>query len=68
VLETLAVTTDGRLSVVKVDVDVAPSLARRFEVQSIPTLVVLVGGVEQARYIGARSIEALQGELEPFLA
>jgi thioredoxin-like negative regulator of GroEL len=35
--------------VVKVDVDVAPRLSARFRVTSVPTLVVLRGGVEVER-------------------
>lgn len=67
VLDRVATDTDGHLSVAKVDVDAHPGLARRFAVQSIPTLVVLVDGVEQARYVGARSDGQLREELGAFL-
>jgi thioredoxin 2 len=52
-LEKLAQESAGRVKLVKVNVDSAPNLARRFEAQSIPTLVVLNSGREVARQIGA---------------
>jgi len=35
---------DGRLKVVKVDVDKAPGTAAKFAVMSVPTLVLFLGG------------------------
>lgn len=43
----------GRLKVVKVNVDDAPALAARFEVQSIPMLLLLRDGKVVDRQIGA---------------
>jgi thioredoxin 2 len=43
----------GRLKVVKVDVDEAPSVSARFAVQGIPTLLVLRDGQPVARQVGA---------------
>jgi len=43
----------GRLKVVKVNVDDAPDVSRRFEARSIPTLLVLRGGRVVARQVGA---------------
>lgn len=37
---------------VKVDVDVSPELARKYEIMSIPTLVVIKDGKEQKRSVG----------------
>lgn len=48
----------------KVDVDAEGELARRFGVMSIPTLVVLKGGVETARAVGARPKAAILALLE----
>jgi thioredoxin 2 len=43
----------GSFVFAKVDTEAEPGLARRFDVQSIPTLVVLRGGVEAGRVTGA---------------
>lgn len=43
----------GRLKVVKVDVDQAPEISQRFGVRGIPTLVLLEGGRERDRLVGA---------------
>jgi thioredoxin 2 len=43
----------GRLKVVKVDVDEAPAISQRFGVRGIPTLVLLAGGRERDRLVGA---------------
>ncbi|WP_084965492.1 thioredoxin [Thermoactinospora rubra] len=53
VLEDLARELAGRIKLVKVDVDASPSLARRFEVQHIPTLMILRHGQVAARRAGA---------------
>lgn len=52
-LEQVARERVGRVLVAKVDTDRAPALAQRFRVASIPTLVLLRGGVEVARETGA---------------
>jgi thioredoxin 2 len=52
-LEKLAGELAGRLKLVKVNADDNPDVSRRFEVQSIPTLVLLVRGEEVDKKIGA---------------
>ena len=49
----------GRLKVVKVDVDGAPRVSARFGVQGVPTLLLLRGGTEVARQVGAQPADAL---------
>ena len=63
-LEKLAREMAGRVKLVKINVDEAPSLARRFAVQGIPTLVVMQGPHETARQTGAAPEHALRGWLE----
>ena len=53
VLERLAAKYAGRMKLVKVNVDVAPRTAQRFEARSIPTLALLRGGREVDRTVGA---------------
>jgi len=53
VLARLAHERAGQVKLVKVDVDKAPELSQRFDVQAIPTLLVLHGGAVVARQTGA---------------
>ncbi len=68
VLEDLAQRHAGRLKVVKVDVDANPGVAARAGAQSIPLLVVLEGGEEKDRIVGALPRSALEQRLAPLLS
>ena len=46
-------TTQGRLTVAKVDVDASPELAQRYGIQSIPTLILFRGGRVVDKRLGA---------------
>ncbi|MDI5974365.1 thioredoxin [Streptomyces sp. SL13] len=59
-LEQVAEDRAGRLKLVKVDIDKSPVLARRFEVQAVPTLLVLDHGRPIARRTGAAPANALR--------
>ena len=67
-LESLARQFANRIKLVKVNVDHAPGLSRRFEVQSIPTLLVLRGTEVIGRKIGADTEASLRTWLEQSLA
>ena len=64
VLDRLARERSGRVKLVKVDVDSAPVLSRRFDVQAIPTLLVIKDGAVVARQAGAPSAAALRDWLD----
>jgi thioredoxin 2 len=49
----------GQLKVLKVNVDDAPGVARRFTVRGVPTLLMLRDGAEVARQVGAVPAAAL---------
>ncbi|HEY1155219.1 MAG TPA: thioredoxin [Arthrobacter sp.] len=68
VLDKLARERPGKLKLVKVDVDKSPGLSRRFDVQAIPTLMVLVDGKVAARQAGAAPAEVLRSWLDKALA
>jgi len=51
------------ITIAKVNVDNAASLAQRYRVMSIPTLLVFNGGEEQKRLVGAQSKAKLIEEL-----
>jgi thioredoxin 1 len=46
---------DGKLTVVKLDIDENPEAAARFDVLSIPTVILFAGGQARETVIGARS-------------
>jgi thioredoxin 2 len=66
-VERLAGEFAGRLKVVKLDVDTAPQIAGRFEVQGIPLLVAMRDGQEVDRRVGAQPEAMLRGWLEPLI-
>jgi thioredoxin 2 len=67
-LERLAHAYAGRIKLVKVDVDRAPGLSRRFEVRAVPTLLVLDRGRVVARQAGAAPESALRRWLDDGLS
>ncbi len=60
VLEQLARENAGRLKLVKVNSDIAPSTSSRFDVQAIPTLVLMKSGAVLARQVGAAPANTLR--------
>jgi thioredoxin 2 len=66
-LERLARQHAGHLKLVKVNVDEAPDIARRFAVQGIPTLLILNRGQVVARQTGAPPEQMLETWLEQAL-
>ena len=47
----------GRVKVAKVDIDEHPSLAERYDVQSIPTLLLFKDGKITARDVGTKPLK-----------
>jgi thioredoxin 2 len=58
----------GKVKLVKVDVDRAPMLSQRYDVQAIPTLLVLRGAEVIARQTGAAPAKLLREWLDRALA
>ena len=67
VLEESADEQVGSLKIAKVNVDDAPDLAQRFEVMSIPTLILFKDGQPVKRIVGAKGKPALLAELSEFI-
>jgi len=59
-LEQLATERAGSLKLVKVNVDKAPQISQRFEVQAVPTLLITKNGEILARRAGAAPVAALR--------
>ena len=57
----------GKWLVAKVNTEIAQSLARRFRINAIPTMVLLKGGHEVTRQVGAMAAPAIRKFLSPHL-
>jgi thioredoxin 1 len=68
VLEEMASERGDQLKIVKLNVDDNQQTAARFEVLSIPTMILFKHGQVAAKVIGAMPKKRLEAELEPALA
>ena len=53
-LEKLATEYDGKVKVVKLNIDEAPGIASKYGIMSIPTIGLFIDGDVKAQVIGAR--------------
>jgi thioredoxin 1 len=53
-LEKIATEYEGKVTVVKVNIDQAPSIAAKYGIMSIPTIALFVDGEVKSQVIGAR--------------
>ena len=67
VLEEIAVEQGGRVTIAKLNIDENPDIARRFDVMSIPTLLLFRDGELVNRSVGAKGKNALLQEIDPHL-
>ena len=66
ILEEIAVEQEN-IKIAKVNVDDSPDLARRYEIMSIPALIVFENGERAKKLIGAKPKGALLEEIGEFL-
>jgi thioredoxin 2 len=66
-VDALAGELAGRVRVTKLNVDENPATANRFDIRSIPTLLVMVRGREVDRIVGALPKDAIRARLEQAL-
>lgn len=59
-IEKLAETHNGKLKVVKVNVDENQSLAMKYNVTAVPTLVLFKGGQTVKQTVGGKSLQDLE--------
>ena len=64
VLDQVAAAVDGKASVVKMNVDVAQNLAKRFAVRSLPALYILKDGEIVKQFTGIQDKAKLIREIE----
>jgi thioredoxin 1 len=67
ILDEIAADNPGKIRIAKVNIDENLDLARRFDVMSIPTMILFKDGQPQLRMIGAKGKGQLLQELHPFL-
>jgi thioredoxin 2 len=63
-IDQLARELDGRVKIAKLNIDENQATANRFGVRSIPTLLVLKGGVEVDRLVGVQPKQEIVRRLE----
>ena len=68
VVDELAGDYEGKVKIVKLNVDESPETAQKFGVMSIPTLVFVKDGAEVDRLTGALPKEALAEKLDAVAA
>ena len=67
ILEQVAAQHQGRLKIIKIDVDRNPAAAQQFRVQGIPTLILFHKGQPVWRKSGVVAAPQLNQVVEPFL-
>ena len=67
VLEEIANENPGKIRIAKLNVDENLEISRRFQVMSIPTLILFKDGEPQKRLVGAKGKSQLVQELEQYL-
>ena len=63
IIDELASEYEGRVTVAKVDIDSEGALATRYDITSIPTIILFKNGVEAKRFVGVQPKETYQAEL-----
>ncbi|MEP6976800.1 MAG: thioredoxin [Thermoleophilia bacterium] len=66
-LEELEAEAPGRLAFAKLDIDANPGIASRYDVLSIPTVIVFDSGEPRATITGARPRKHFERVLAPWL-
>ncbi len=67
ILDEIVADNAGKLRLGKINIDENLELARRFEVMSIPTMILFKDGEPTLRIVGAKGKGQLLQELHPYL-
>ena len=67
ILDEIAGEQAGKLTIAKLNVDDNPEISRRFDVMSIPTLILFKDGKPEKRFVGAKGKGQLLEELSAYL-
>ncbi len=66
-LESVAADYEGKVKVVKLNIDDNPSIAAQYQVMSIPTLLFFKGGKVESQVIGLVGKDKIAGKIEAML-
>lgn len=66
IVEKVAEGIDGKAVIAKLDVDKAKKTAQKFNIQSIPTLLIFKDGKEVKKFVGVTNAEILLEALKSF--
>jgi thioredoxin 1 len=64
ILDMLAKELEGRVTVVKVDVDESQSIATQYDISSVPTLLLFKDGELKHRMVGLKDFATLKSLIE----
>jgi len=67
IIDQLSVELQGKMKIAKVNVDEASELAGKFNVMSIPTMLVFKGGQPVDQWVGAMPKDKLLAKINPYL-
>ena len=68
ILEMLSKELEGRVRVIKVDVDQSQSIATQYDISSVPTLLLFKDGQLKHRVVGLKDFATLKGIIEELQA
>ncbi|MCP5469650.1 MAG: thioredoxin [Chlamydiales bacterium] len=67
IVEELAQEMSGKITVAKVDTDQSVNVAAKFEVTSIPTIIIFKGGALVKRVVGLKDLDTLRNMINELL-
>lgn len=67
ILAELAQELADKFTLAKLDVDAEPAIAAKYQIMSIPTMVLFKDGKEVTRLMGAMPKAAIKQRIEPYL-
>ncbi len=67
IVEELASEWEGKLKVVKIDVDHSPGIAMQYQVLGVPTLMLFVDGESRERITGFQPKKRIVSKLGPYI-
>lgn len=68
ILEEVKKTLGDKVNIIKIDIDQNQPVAQRYNVQSIPTLIVFKGGEALWRAVGVQQANILEAKLREHIA
>ncbi len=67
IIDSLAKDYVGKLKVVKLDIDEAPTVASAHGIMAVPTVILFKGGSEKSKLTGFKPRPALESEIKKLL-